>query len=62
MSGNAQKLEMSIDSFVILKLLKEINFETNWRDRKLVVISPLNDGEKYEMDIGFHFRAERNLT
>lgn len=58
-----KKHEMSIDSFVILKLLKEINFESNWWDRKLVIISPLTDGEKKkEMDIGSHFRPESNLN
>lgn len=41
-----KKHEMSIDSFVILKLLKEINFESNWWDRKLVIISPLTDGKR----------------
>lgn len=56
-----RKHEVSIDSFVRLKLLKERNFESNWWDRKLIIISLLTD-RKNEINTDSHFRGETNLN
>lgn len=43
-----RKHEVSVGSFVRLKLLKERNFESNWWDRKLIIISALTDRKKWD--------------